>query len=96
MGSCYSHLSAAEREEISRGLALGWSYRAIAQGLQRNVSSICREVKRHAPVPHWYRAAPAHRRAQRRARCPRRVRKLCQPWLARHVQTALMAGWSPE
>lgn len=96
MGQCYNHLSAAEREEISRGLALGCSCRAIARGLQRNVSSICREVKRHAPGPHSYRAAPAHRRAQRRARCPRRARKLCQPWLARYVQRALFAGWSPQ
>ena len=96
MGQCYNHLSAAEREEISRGLALGWSCRAIARGLQRNVSTICREVSRHAVGPQLYRAAPAHRRAQRLARRPRRERKLCQPWLARHVQTALRAGWSPE
>lgn len=96
MGQYYSHLNATEREEISRCLALGWSYRAIARALQRNVSSVCREVSRHASRPHWYRAALAHRRALRLARCPRRARKLCQPWLARHVQRALFAGWSPE
>ena len=92
MGQCYMHLSAAEREEISRGIALGCSCRAIAQQLQRNVSTISRELHRHAPNPHAYRASSAHRRARRLARCPRRRRKLRQPWLARYVQRALFAG----
>ena len=38
------HLSLAEREEISRGLAAGLSLRAIAEGLGRAPSTICREV----------------------------------------------------
>ena len=37
-------LSLAEREEISRGLAAGWPLRAIAEGLERSPSTICREV----------------------------------------------------
>src|SRR5215207_1219784 len=37
-------LSFAEREEISRGLAAGWSLRAIATGLGRAPSTISREV----------------------------------------------------
>lgn len=96
MGQCYRHLSAVEREEISRGVALGCSYRAIALQLQRSVSTISRELQRHSSSPQRYRAAVAQRRAQRLARCPRRQRKLCQPWLARHVQSALQEGWSPE
>jgi len=90
------HLSAAEREEISRGIALGWSCRAIARQLQRNVSTISRELRRHASSPCAYRAAAAHRRALRRARRARRRFKLRQPWLARYVRTALFAGWSPQ
>ena len=34
----------AEREEISRGLAAGWSLRAIAAGLGRAPSTVSREV----------------------------------------------------
>ncbi len=38
------HLSLAEREEVSRGLGSGASYRAIARRLGRAPSTICREV----------------------------------------------------
>jgi IS30 family transposase len=38
------HLSFDEREEISRGLAVGWSLRVIAAGLGRAPSTVCREV----------------------------------------------------
>ena len=41
-------LTPAEREEISRGLATGESLRAIARGLGRSASSVCREVNRMA------------------------------------------------
>jgi len=37
-------LALVEREEISRGLAAGLSFRAIAERLGRAPSSVCREV----------------------------------------------------
>src|SRR6202521_6276151 len=40
-------LTLAEREDISRGIACGWSLRDIAKGLQRAVSTVSREVARH-------------------------------------------------
>src|SRR5277367_5026992 len=40
-------LTLAEREDISRGIASGSSIREIAQGLQRPVSTVSREVSRH-------------------------------------------------
>lgn len=40
-------LSVTEREEISRGLAAGDSYRAIGPPLDRPASTICREVSRN-------------------------------------------------
>ena len=39
-------LTLAEREEISRGLVLGWSGREIARQLGREPSTISREVQR--------------------------------------------------
>ena len=96
MGLRYSHLSALEREEISRGLVLGQSVRAIARGLGRNPTSVSRELGRNADHRDGYRATRAQWRAQRRARQPRRARKLRQPWLARHVSERLAAGWSPQ
>src|SRR6202035_4168517 len=43
----------AERENISRGIACGWSIREIAKGLQRKVSTVTREVARHGGRPHY-------------------------------------------
>src|SRR6476469_36249 len=40
-------LRLVEREEISRGIAAGWSIRRIAQGLGRSPSTIGREIKRN-------------------------------------------------
>ena len=42
---CERHLSLAERQEISRGLAAGRSFRSIADELNRAPSTLCREVK---------------------------------------------------
>src|SRR4029077_6131186 len=43
-GSSELRLSLTEREEISRGLAAGLSLRAIAAGMGRAPSTICREA----------------------------------------------------
>jgi DNA-binding CsgD family transcriptional regulator len=58
------HLSLLEREEISRGLAVGPSARAIAEGLRRSASTVSREI---APQrrPLWL-PGDARRRARRR------------------------------
>lgn len=96
MGCQYSHLSALEREEISRGLALERSVREIARTLGRSPSSVSREVRRNLDRKRRYRATVAQWHAQRRARLPRRRRKLMQRWLAKHVSGRLAAGWSPQ
>src|ERR1700760_1420179 len=44
-------LTLAEREDISRGIASGLSIREIANGLQRAVSTVSREVARHGGAP---------------------------------------------
>ena len=44
-------LTLAEREDVSRGIASGWSIREIAKGLQRAVSTVSREVSRHGERP---------------------------------------------
>lgn len=96
MGECYSHLSIMEREEISRGLALGHGVREISRGLARSASSISREIGRNARYQACYRATAAQRRAQRCARRARRRLKLARGWLARYVGIRLMLGWSPQ
>ncbi len=59
---CYRRLIAEEREEISRSLAKGESFQAIASYLGRSVSTITRELTRGG-CNHWtYRADRAQRR----------------------------------
>jgi IS30 family transposase len=89
------HLSLAEREEISRGLAAGLSLRAIAEKVRRAPSTICREVNTNGGR-HRYRALAADRGARRRARRPK-VAKLARCRRLRvKVEAKLKAKWSPE
>src|SRR5580704_9009560 len=65
-------LSLREREEISRGVAAGNSFRAIARTLNRAASTVSQEVGRHGGRS-LYRAAHADWTAWELARRP----KLC-------------------
>lgn len=85
-----------EREEISRGVAMGYPMRSIARQLGRSASTVSRELQRNAARPERYRAAVAQWRAQRRARIARRPRKLTDRWLRRYVGGRLQRGWSPQ
>ncbi len=97
MGSLYSHLSAMEREEISRAEAMGHSVRSIARLLCRNPSTISRELRRNLNYRRQYRATAAMWHARQRARLPRRRRKLeVDSWLRRYVESGLAEGWSPQ
>ena len=88
-------LDLVEREEISRGLSAGMSLRAIAAGLGRAPSTVCREVGRNDGLTR-YRACAADRRAHRRARRPK-VPKLsrCRR-LHELVEAKLSLRWSPQ
>jgi len=55
-------LNLAEREEISRGVAVGASLRSIASRLGRAPSTVSRELRRNGGLRR-YRAATADRRA---------------------------------
>src|ERR1700736_1698942 len=63
-------LSFSEREEISRGVAAGYTFRAIARGLHRAVSTVSQEVARHGGRE-GYRAAHADQMAWDSARRPK-------------------------
>jgi IS30 family transposase len=71
-------LRLAEREEISRGIAAGWSMRRIAQTLGRSPSTVSREIRRNGGG-NTYRASWADRRAWERSLRPKPCR------LARHA-----------
>ncbi len=88
-------LSFAEREEISRGLAAGWSLRVIATRLGRAPSTVSREVALHGGRGR-YRAAPADQRAWARARRPQICKLAAHPALRAIVGEKLQQRWSPQ
>jgi IS30 family transposase len=88
-------LSVAEREEISRGLAAGESLRAIARGVGRAPSTVCREVAANGG-PGRYRACAADRRAVRLLRRPKPAKLAVCPRLREVVESKLELRWSPQ
>ncbi len=87
--------SLQDREEISRGLAAGSSFRAIATELGRSPSTVCREVNANGGRRH-YQALVADRAACRRALRPKRTKFARCPRLRATVERKLRATWSPE
>ena len=88
-------LSFGEREEISRGLAAGATFRAIARRLNRAVSTVSREVARHGGR-RGYRAAQADWTAWQSARRPKRCLLASNRPLQRIVAVKLKQDWSPQ
>jgi IS30 family transposase len=88
-------LSAAEREEISRGVAAGDSCRVIATRLGRASSTVSRELARNGGR-HRYRAQRADLAADRRAARPKPCKLVLTPRLRAVVEAKLGLCWSPE
>jgi len=88
-------LSLAEREEISRGVAVGKSMRAIASSLGRAPSTISRELHRNDGRS-GYRANLADQRAWQRARRPKLCKLGLHRTLAMRVAAKLKQQWSPQ
>jgi transposase, IS30 family len=88
-------LSLADREELSRGLVAGDSFRAIATRLRRAPSTISREIA-------WsghrgrYRAWRGDRAAVDRGRRPKPAKLALDTRLCREVERGLLKNWSPQ
>ena len=94
----YHRLGADEREEMSRMLAQGCSLQMIGRTLGRPASTFCREAQAGGGNRWTYRAARAHRRAQRKAsRRKLGQRKIVlRPRLRAYVHRKLRLRWSPD
>lgn len=88
-------LTLQEREEISRGVATGLSFRVIGASLGRSPSTVSREVGRHGGRG-AYRAAEADARAWSWSRRPQRCMLAINAALRRFVANKLAQQWSPE
>lgn len=94
-GRSTRHLSLAEREEISRGIAAGHSLRAIATGLGRPHCTVSREVARNGGRG-AYRALDADTKAYARAKRPKASKLTRLPALRAAVEQGLAEEWSPR
>lgn len=91
-----SRMCLGEREEISRGIARGWSFQRIGAEIGRHRSTVSREVGGVAGRD-TYRAAVGHAAALERARRPKRTKFERHRPLAVQVETWLEdEQWSPE
>jgi IS30 family transposase len=88
-------LSLVEREEVSRGLAAGYTIRAIARTLNRAASTVSQEVSRHGGRE-LYRAAEADLAAWESARRPKLCLLAKNQDLQRIVAVKLKQDWAPQ
>lgn len=88
-------MTVCDREEISRGLATGVSFRQLGVQLGRPTSTVSREVGRHGGRQ-GYRAAVADAATWDLARRPQRCRLAQRPVLCAQVAEKLAADWSPQ
>ena len=93
----YKRLGLVEREEISRMLAQKCSFQSIAKSLERNVSTISREVGAGSCNKYTYRAGVAQARSARNS-AKRKAKKYFLDdnlRLKRYVYRKLRLKWSP-
>ena len=88
------NLQLSEREEISRSLGQGYSYRHIARLINRSASTISREVARNGGR-RWYRAVKADERSQVKSLRPQPCKLALLIGLKRIIAKKLMLEWSP-
>ena len=88
-------LTSHEREEISRGVAAGWSCHAIAAVLSRSPSTVSREIRRNGGR-RAYRALRADRAAWTRTLRPKPAKLSVHRRLRAVVEEKLAADWSPQ
>ena len=88
-------LTLAEREDISRGIATGSSFREIARHLDRAASTVSREIRRHRGR-RAYRAHEADDQAWGSALRPKRCLLAVNQKLRDVIASRLVLDWSPE
>ncbi|GAA5445778.1 IS30 family transposase ISAhy3 [Microbulbifer sp. NBRC 101763] len=89
------HLTLAEREEIRADLSAKQSIRAIARSLNRNPSTISREIQRNRGR-RYCKAVDANNRTKRMARRPKPYLLEQNSRLKKLVLEKLELNWSPE
>jgi len=97
MKNTYTHLSSEERDKIAVLRARGCSYGSIARAIDRDKSTVFRELGRNrSPVYNVYLPHKANRRAMDRKSGSGKRPRLKNRLIRRYVIAKLKLGWSPE
>jgi len=88
-------LTLADREEISRGLAVNLDNKNIAASIGRSESVVSREINRHGGRAK-YRAHLAEEEAKRSRERPKGRKIEAEPRLRERVISDMRQNWSPE
>ncbi len=91
----YKHITTNERCCIANFLSLGLSLRKIAKHLNRNVSTISREVKRNSTNGKYLAHIACENYAKNRKNCGAKE-KSSNPTLIKYIEDGLEKTWSPE
>ncbi len=95
--SNYKHLSSEERDKIAVLRAQGNSLNNIAKMINRNKSTISRELKRNSsPTYDVYLPHKANQRAKSRKQLSAKRQRLKNSTVRTFVINKLKIGWSPE
>lgn len=93
----YTHFSKDERNELSVLLKKGYSLRSIASVLEKNPSSVSREIKNNS-VNGQYDPRKAHHKAYKKRKYSKyqsmKIRD--NPKLEEYVKEKMEKGWTPE
>lgn len=97
MNTPYTRLTADDRETISRGLSTGWTYTKIALVINRDLSTVSREVRKSCHYRRCYRAWRAQAQTEQTRHRSKQPKKLDQHHQLRdYVLAKLRQQWSPE
>ena len=92
----FKHFSIEEREKIQELLWQKTGVRTIAKVLNRNPSSVSREINRTVPLKRSYKPRVAHAKALQKRESRGRKLRLKNGFTRRYVVAKLKAGLSPE
>jgi IS30 family transposase len=94
----YKHLTHAEREEIAIGLNDGLTLKEIAKKIDRDVSTVSREIRRNQPVRNKvdYRAHLSQKRYDDRKRLAHQRERISNKKIQKYIIEKLKLLWSPE
>ena len=93
----YHHFSKNERNEISILLKKGYSFRDIALVLEKNHSSVSREIKRGRVKGIYDPKKASHKAyAKRKYSKYQGMKVVDKPWIEVYIQEKIKVGWSPD